>query len=82
MTVGSSCPTAATVTQVDGGFKLDLLSLTMKTSDTVAEATPVVETPAEVTPGVVDGAPVAPSPFELLPVGEAFGVCSVDGVCS
>lgn len=54
----------------------------MKTSDTVAEATPVVETPAEVTPGVVDGARVASSPFEILPAGEAFGVCSVDGVCS
>lgn len=54
----------------------------MKTSDTVAEATPVVETPAEVTSGVVDGASVSSSPFEILPAGEAFGVCSVDGVCS
>lgn len=54
----------------------------MTTSDTVAEATPVVETPAEVTPGAVDGAPVASSPFQLLPADDVFGVCSVDGVCS
>ncbi|MFJ3405664.1 hypothetical protein [Promicromonospora sp. NPDC090134] len=55
----------------------------MKTGDAVVQAAPVVEAvvpaPAEVTP---DAAPAAPSPFELLPVGEAFGVCSVDGVCS
>ncbi|MFI2487857.1 hypothetical protein ACH47X_13150 [Promicromonospora kroppenstedtii] len=54
----------------------------MKTSDTVAEATPVVETPTEATSGVADGASVSSSPFEILPAGEAFGVCSVDGVCS
>ncbi|GAA2239503.1 hypothetical protein GCM10010413_46290 [Promicromonospora sukumoe] len=53
----------------------------MTTSDTVAEATLVVETPAEVTPGA-DGAPVASSPFQLLPTDDTFGVCSVDGVCS
>ena len=41
-----------------------------------------VQAPAEVMPEAVDGAPAVRSPFELLPVGEAFGVCSVDGVCS
>lgn len=62
----------------------------MKTGDAVAQPAPVVEAlvevavqaPAEVTPEAVDGAPALRSPFELLPVGEAFGVCSVDGVCS
>ncbi|MFI2365796.1 hypothetical protein [Promicromonospora sp. NPDC019610] len=54
----------------------------MTTSDPVVEATPVVETPVEVTPGAVDGTPAAPSPFQLLPADDAFGVCSVDGVCS
>lgn len=55
----------------------------MKTGDAVVQAAPMVEeavpAPAEVTPDV---APPASSPFELLPVGDAFGVCSVDGVCS
>ncbi|MEV0894923.1 hypothetical protein [Promicromonospora sp. NPDC050262] len=58
----------------------------MKTGDAVVQAAPVVEAavqaPAEVMPVAVDGAPAVRSPFELLPVGEAFGVCSVDGVCS
>ncbi len=54
----------------------------MTTSDTVAEATPVVETPVEVIPGTVDGAAAVSSPFQLLPADDAFGVCSVDGVCS
>ncbi|MFD2792412.1 hypothetical protein ACFS27_02505 [Promicromonospora vindobonensis] len=27
-------------------------------------------------------APAPSSPFELIPTGEAFGVCDLDGVCS
>ena len=42
---------------------------------------PAVETPAAETPEAVDGGPTTPAPFELLPVGEAFGVCNLDGEC-
>lgn len=42
---------------------------------------PAIETPAAETPGAVDGGPATPTPFKLLPVGEAFGVCDLDGEC-
>jgi hypothetical protein len=59
----------------------------MTSSNAVAEPALVVGSPAEQTPETVDGgsttpAPTTPSPFELLPAGEAFGVCDLDGACS
>jgi hypothetical protein len=53
----------------------------MTSSNAIAEAAPVVDAPAEHIPDAVDGGPATPSPFELLPVGEAFGVCDLDGEC-
>lgn len=56
----------------------------MTSSNAVTDPAPVAGTPAEPAPAVVDGGPVAPfntAPFEFLPVGDAFGVCDVDGEC-
>jgi len=56
----------------------------MTSSNAVTEPAPVVDAPAEHTPAAVDGGPAArfnTAPFEFLPVGEAFGVCDVDGEC-
>jgi hypothetical protein len=55
----------------------------MTSSNAIAEPTPVVDIPAD-TPEAVDGGPATlsnTSPFEFLPVGEAFGVCDIDGEC-
>ena len=54
----------------------------MMSSNAIAESAPVVDVPVENAPEAVDGGPTALSPFELLPTGESFGVCDVDGVCS
>jgi hypothetical protein len=54
----------------------------MTSSNTITDAASVVDSPVEQTPEAVDGAPPATSPFELLPAGESFGVCDLDGVCS
>jgi len=56
----------------------------MTSSNAIAEPTPVVDVPAEHIPEAVDRGPATrsnTSPFEFLPVGEAFGVCDVDGEC-
>lgn len=56
----------------------------MTSSNAVTEPAPVVDAPAEHTATAVDGGPATrsnTSPFEFLPVGEAFGVCDVDGEC-
>jgi hypothetical protein len=53
----------------------------MTSSNAIAEPAPVADAPAEKTPDAVDGALANPSPFQLLPVGESFGVCDVDGEC-
>jgi hypothetical protein len=56
----------------------------MTPSNVIADPAPVVGSPAEKTTEAVDAAtsPTPTSPFELLPTGEAFGVCDLDGVCS
>lgn len=56
----------------------------MTSSNVIADPAPVVDSPAEKTTEAVDGLTTTPtaSPFELLPTGEAFGVCDLDGVCS
>ena len=54
----------------------------MTSSNAIAQSAPVVDVPAEKVPEAVDGGPATLSPFELLPAGESFGVCDVDGVCS
>lgn len=54
----------------------------MTSSNATAEPAPAVDLPAEQSPETVGDGPVNPSPFELLPTGEAFGVCDLDGVCS
>lgn len=55
----------------------------MTSSNAVAEPALAVGSPAEQTPdAATTPAPTAPSPFELLPTGEAFGVCDLDGACS
>lgn len=59
----------------------------MTSSNVIADPAPVVDSPAEKTTEAVDDAPAAvpgtpTSPFELLPTGEAFGVCDLDGACS
>jgi hypothetical protein len=56
----------------------------MTSSNVIADPVPVVGSPAEKTTEAVDAAvsPMPTSPFELLPTGEAFGVCDLDGVCS
>ena len=54
----------------------------MTSSNAIAESAPVADVPTEKAPQAVDGGPTAPSPFELLPTGESFGVCDVDGMCS
>lgn len=56
----------------------------MTSSNAVAEPAVVVDAPAEHTPEAADGGPAAQfntSPFEFLPVGDAFGVCDLDGEC-
>lgn len=62
--------------------KIRLGFLTMTSSNAIAESAPVVDVLAEKAPEATDGGPTTPSPFELLPTGESFGVCDVDGVCS
>jgi hypothetical protein len=55
----------------------------MTSSNVIADPAPVVGSPAEKTTEAVDAAsPMPTSPFELLPAGEAFGVCDLDGACS
>ena len=56
----------------------------MTSSNVIADPAPVVASSAEKSTEAVDAAasPVPASPFELLPTGEAFGVCDLDGVCS
>ncbi|MFI9486913.1 hypothetical protein ACIG47_11025 [Promicromonospora sp. NPDC052451] len=54
----------------------------MTSSNSVAEPAPVAEAAHEPAPETAGTTPVTPMPFELLPVGEAFGVCDLDGVCS
>jgi hypothetical protein len=56
----------------------------MTSSNAIAEPAQVVGSPAEKTTEAVGAAtsPLPTSPFELLPTGEAFGVCDLDGVCS
>ncbi|MDR7383907.1 hypothetical protein [Promicromonospora iranensis] len=54
----------------------------MTSSNAIADPASAVGSPAEKTPEAVDGAPATTSPFELLPAGESFGVCDLDGVCS
>jgi hypothetical protein len=56
----------------------------MTSSNVIADPAPVVASPAEKSTEAVDAAasPLPTSPFELLPTGEAFGVCDLDGVCS
>ena len=56
----------------------------MTSSNVLADPTPVVDSPAENTLEAAGTAASATptSPFELLPTGEAFGVCDLDGVCS
>lgn len=56
----------------------------MTSSNVIADPAPVVGSPAEKTTEAGDAvtSPTPTSPFELLPTGEAFGVCDLDGVCS
>jgi hypothetical protein len=55
----------------------------MTSSNVIADPAPVVGSFAEKTTEAVDAAsPVPISPFELLPTGETFGVCDLDGACS
>ncbi|MFD2793454.1 hypothetical protein ACFS27_07815 [Promicromonospora vindobonensis] len=55
----------------------------MTSSNAVTEPAPAVDAPADqASEAAVDGGATIPSPFELLPTGESFGVCDVDGVCS
>lgn len=56
----------------------------MTSSNVIADPASVVGSPAEKTTEAVDAvaSPAPTSPFELLPTGEAFGVCDLDGVCS
>lgn len=56
----------------------------MTSSNVIADPAPVVDSSAEMTTEAVDAAasPTPTSPFELLPTGEAFGVCDLDGACS
>lgn len=56
----------------------------MTSSNVIADPALVVASPAEKSTEAVDAAasPLPASPFELLPSGEAFGVCDLDGVCS
>ncbi len=73
-------------TEVDASIKLVLSFLTMTSSNAVVEPIRAVDalaigTPEAETPEAVDGGPTTPAPFELLPVGEAFGVCDLDGEC-
>lgn len=58
--------------------------LTMTSSNVIADPAPVVASPAEKSTEAVGAAasPLPTSPFELLPTGESFGVCDLDGVCS
>lgn len=54
----------------------------MTSSNATAEPATAVRTPDEHIPEAAEAAPATPA-FELLPVvGEAFGVCDLDGVCS
>lgn len=56
----------------------------MTSSNATAVSAPAAEAPTEPTPAAADAALAdrpAPAPFEFLPVGEAFGVCDVDGEC-
>ncbi|WP_460886257.1 hypothetical protein [Promicromonospora xylanilytica] len=54
----------------------------MTSGNAIAESAPVADLPADRSPEPVDGGTTAPAPFELLPTGESFGVCDLDGVCS
>ena len=59
----------------------------MTSSNAITDPATVVDAPTESIFEAVDGDATAPSltnpsPFELLPTGESFGVCDVDGVCS
>jgi hypothetical protein len=56
----------------------------MTSSNVIADPAPVAGSPAEKSTEAVDAAtpPMPTSPFELLPTGESFGVCDLDGVCS
>jgi hypothetical protein len=63
----------------------------MTSSNVIVEPTPVVAVRAEHTPEAVDGLAKQSdltssnssnnAPFEFLPVGDAFGVCDLDGEC-
>lgn len=74
-------------------FKFAVSFLTMKSSNAIpapglvldapaALAAPAAEAPESVDGGAASASPATPSRFELLPTGEAFGVCDLDGVCS
>lgn len=55
----------------------------MTSSNAIAESALLADAPADKTPEPVDGGTATtPAPFELLPTGESFGVCDLDGVCS
>ena len=54
----------------------------MTSSNAFAEPALVAEALPKQTPETVDGGSTTRSPFELLPTGEAFGVCDLDGECS
>ncbi|WP_369369797.1 hypothetical protein AB1046_13370 [Promicromonospora sp. Populi] len=47
-----------------------------------ALAASAAEAPESVDAGAATASPTTASPFQLLPTGEAFGVCDLDGVCS
>jgi hypothetical protein len=52
-------------------------------SNVTTDPASVVDSPVEQTPEAADGgSATTTSPFELLPAGESFGVCDLDGVCS
>jgi hypothetical protein len=53
----------------------------MTSSNAITDAAPVADDPAEQSPEALRDTQAAPSPFQLLPVGEAFGVCGLDGEC-
>lgn len=52
----------------------------MTSSNAIADPVPLADAPAEA-PEAVDNGSATPSPFQLLPVGDAFGVCDLDGEC-
>jgi len=55
-------------------------NVSVGTATSAAAHAPQIPEPADAAPAAIE--PTAPSsPFQLLPVGDTFGVCAVDGEC-